>query len=211
MTMSDGSSIVTTYDAFNRPKTVTRRPAVSDTGALAQTTEYRYDANGNISHVIDPIGRVTTYTYDGYDRNISRTDPLGRISYISYDSRDRVVKQTLSASGVLVSEVRYEYDSVGRPTRQMNMRIEGGSVQSSGHREARISYDTAGRILTTQDALGRVTSRGYDSLGRLTLTTDPLGGQSRTTYDRRDLPVSTELLTSTGGVRAKTTMSYDSV
>jgi YD repeat-containing protein len=56
-------------------------PAVPDSqngGALTNPVyEYRYDASGNQTHIIDPYGHTTVFRFDAAGRQLTRTLPLG--------------------------------------------------------------------------------------------------------------------------------------
>ncbi|WP_412771009.1 RHS repeat domain-containing protein, partial [Ralstonia solanacearum] len=69
-------------------------------GALAQTqsatTQYAYDAVGNLTQVTDPRGLVTTFTYDALGRRTQVQGPpatpggTAPTAVFTYDGRDRV-------------------------------------------------------------------------------------------------------------------------
>ncbi|MFO1350156.1 MAG: RHS repeat domain-containing protein [Gammaproteobacteria bacterium] len=58
------------FDRLNRLK--------NDIGADNQSTEYRYDPNGNPTDVVDPLLNTTTFFYDRLNRMTqARTPPPG--------------------------------------------------------------------------------------------------------------------------------------
>jgi YD repeat-containing protein len=53
------------YDALNR--------LAQDIGAQSQTTQYAYDAQGNVTGVTDPLGHATANGYDALNRLVQVT------------------------------------------------------------------------------------------------------------------------------------------
>jgi RHS repeat-associated protein len=78
-------------------------------------------------------------------------------------------------------------------------------VRPTGHL-TKTSYDGAGRVATTTDALGAVTTYVYDAAGRLTGTTDALGRTTTKSYDAQGQL--TSITDPAGGV---TSYTYDVV
>ncbi len=113
-------------------------------------------------------GRTTTSTYDKGERTDTAESPMGRTSQVEYDDDDRPVRISAPAR----EDVEVEYDSRGRPT----------SV-SQGDAESTATYGADGRVASTTDAEGGVTTVGRDAVGRPTTVTGPDGEDTGFTYD----------------------------
>ena len=57
-----------------------RRPLLSETDPLGQTTTYSYDAGRNLTSITDPLGNITRFTYDAQGRVLTATDPRGKVT-----------------------------------------------------------------------------------------------------------------------------------
>ena len=97
-TYNDGSFVQKTYDDFGRMTAESYQTAEGGTplwkdyqydaqGRLVEVTlpqvagtpvyQYGYDANGNQTSIVDPLGHTTEFTYDAEAHELSRTLPLG--------------------------------------------------------------------------------------------------------------------------------------
>jgi len=63
-----------------------------DTGFVLadQTTRFLYDANGNLTRMISPLGVTTSYVPDALGRTTAVYDPLGSRTTYTYDLQNRV-------------------------------------------------------------------------------------------------------------------------
>src|SRR5262249_34610555 len=124
---------------------------------------YQYDANGNQTQVTivgghinadtgEPEDVVTQFTYDAMNQLVQTTDPLGHVALYGYDHLGRQVSVTQVVGQLDSSENEETDDLVTRTT-----------------------CDLTGNVLTTTDALGRVTLYAYDALGRNTSVTQAYG------------------------------------
>jgi YD repeat-containing protein len=148
------------YDALNR--------LYKSIGAQNQTTQYGYDANGNRTQVIDPLGRTTTSAYDGLHRLIRLTDPGNGVTQYAYDGQNQLIQVTDPRNLVTA----YTVDGLGNPSQQISP--DTGLTQRS--------FDAAGNALTVTDAKGQTTVTQYDALDRPVQITYP-GGQIRYVWD----------------------------
>jgi RHS repeat-associated protein len=178
------------YDANGRLKTQTES---------GRTTKFEYDADGNLTAQVSPLGERTTYGYDddgnqvsvtnplgnvtgataadhtwtyGYDaagNRTSVTDPLGDKSTTHYDGDDDVT----STADALGNTTGYVYDALDRVT----------EIDAADGGTTKYGYDTAGNIHTVTDANNHVTTYAYDGEGRTTSVTDPLNHTEKITYD----------------------------
>lgn len=132
--------------------------------ALAQaqntTTSYQYDANGNVTQITDPLGRVTNKVYD----------PLNRL---------RQQLQPAPTAGAPRPVINYTYDGLNQLTGITDPRSVTTSytIDGLGNQTALTSpdsgsssktHDAAGNVLTSTDAKGQTTTYQYDELNRIT-------------------------------------------
>jgi YD repeat-containing protein len=147
--------------------------STSYSGSTAITTTYNYDDRGNLTAIIDPLGRTTSYGYDGINRNTKVIYPdLKEMNY-TYDKNSNLITKT-DPNGTVVTNT---YDSMNRLTGRSISRGSGvGGVTSETY-----TYDALGRLITAGDN-AYVTLTGasysgvavnnlsfsYDALSRLT-------------------------------------------
>jgi RHS repeat-associated protein len=194
------------YEDSQHPGDVTAM--IDPTG---HTWRYRYDAYGNRTGTVDPIGDVTglifnnigwpmaridargyrtAFGHNAFGDTATTTDPLGHTAAVSYDP-DRNLVARRDASGRLT---RYIYDAADQRTTI----IRGNGTQ------LRTVYDGAGSPVRRIDGLGHVTTYVFDPLNRLSAMTDPLGRRTTYTYDGLN-----NRLSLTNPQRQTTTYRYD--
>ncbi|MGW4692193.1 LamG-like jellyroll fold domain-containing protein [Kitasatospora cineracea] len=163
---------------------------VTQPGALTvgQQTRYAYDAAGNLTRTIDPLGLTTTYRHDNLGRTTASTvtcsdcgpggtattstttytwdgqgRPLTRTDPATTDAVTGTVHTALTTSG---------YDVDGDPTSRTVSDTTGGDAP----RTSTWAYNTANDLLAaTTDPAGHRTTYTHDAFGRTTTTTDALG------------------------------------
>jgi YD repeat-containing protein len=64
------------------------------TDALGNCTEYRYDAAGNETAVIDPLGIFTRYEYDDLNRRTRTIYDDGTSETVLYDLNETIAERT---------------------------------------------------------------------------------------------------------------------
>lgn len=174
-----------------------------------------YDAEGNISAVVDAVGRRTTVHYDAAGQPVAFEDGGGFRTSIGYDAEGHAHTLTTPRGQLLT----YHFDAVGRPVERLNS--AGGRIStvydSAGQGVVLINelshrttfsfaptgakvreqdplgrlrtwgFDAAGREVAAQDALGQVTTRAYDAADRLTMALYADGSRATLSYDARSL------------------------
>ncbi|SDJ72408.1 intein N-terminal splicing region/RHS repeat-associated core domain-containing protein [Actinopolyspora mzabensis] len=157
--------------------TVDPRGTAQGADAAEFTTEYGYDALGRRVTVTqpqvraesggnpaEPVSPVVTNGYNTFGETVARRGPNGNVTTSAYDKAGRQVSTT---------KPDYTPPGASEP-------ITATSTTS---------YDAAGRVVKSTDALGNTTTFGYDELGNLVRRTNPAregeqsGGVWRATYD----------------------------
>jgi RHS repeat-associated protein len=148
--------------------------------ALAQTprsstTRYEYDANGNVTRIIDPLGRVTVQRYDSSNRLVQQVLPSPMagapqpvIAY-GYDAQDQLNRVTDPRNLV----TQYTVDGLGNQT----------ALASPDSGVTTRTFDAAGNLASSKDARGQQTTIDHDALGRITRIAYASGTPSIFEYD----------------------------
>lgn len=129
-------------------------------GALTLTTSYGYAANGTLTSITYPSGRVVTFALDQFSR----------ISAISSSGTTLLSGLSYSPLGV-VGWAFGNGQAVSR-TFDLNGRLTGISMPGGTRQYA---YDVDDRIVGTTDPLLGSATYGYDDFDRLTSATTSLG------------------------------------
>ena len=155
-----------TYDASGQLISMTRK---GDANTADATTQFAYDAYGNVSSITDAEGGITSYTYDVMGHVLTTTDPRGNIWSSTYDSRGRLV----STTDPLNRTSSIAYDKTGRPV----------SVTDPAKNTSTLGFDPAGKLLSVTDPYGATTSFTYDAAGNLVTVTDAANHTVKRDYD----------------------------
>jgi RHS repeat-associated protein len=151
------------YDAVSQ--------AIQFVAGMGQTTDLGYDANGNLTTISDPLGRVTTRTYDPLDRVSQLIDAASGIIQYTYDPVGNLTSIT-DPEG-LVTE--YGYDALDRQD----------ELDSPDTGTTTAVYDANSNITELTDSRGITVTHAYDALDRRTGTSFPATGEDRTyLYDQ---------------------------
>lgn len=140
--------------------TLSQSRSVNATFSAPAVTTYQYDANGNLTQITDPLGRIRKYQFDALNQPVRQLEPhptvigsiLGQID-TTYDSLGQV-------TGVIDPRnlpTHYSMDSLGNLLKQTS---PDTSVTDADH-------DAAGNLKTRTDARGKTANYSYDSLNRI--------------------------------------------
>jgi YD repeat-containing protein len=135
-------------------KTTLDNAVATNASAADRTTSFVYDAEGRVRFVVAPDNTLSETVYD----------TAGRVR------EQRHFDLTVSASTPLT-----EAALVGR---RANRQVGDGVTRGQ-----KFTYDAAGELLTTTDALGNVQTNTYDKLGNLASSTDGRGAKWTYGYD----------------------------
>ena len=151
-----------------------------NTGAGPLTTNYTYDAAGNMTSLALPDGSAFTATYDSAHRLAGVADLFQQSIGYALDSLGDPTQATISDSNGTV-QVRHtsSFDPMGRLTKDM-----GGAGQTTAY-----TYDANGNTLRVTDPLNRVRQQTFDAVNRPVTITDAAGGSTRITYDALGRPL----------------------
>ena len=219
--------IAHTYDAAGR------RTSTTDQNGLK--TLFFYNADGRLTHTVNPLGEVQEHRYDAlgqlestvrYNKRITMAGLAGglagsaisnAIAAVVDAARDSRVSYTYDRTGGLASRTealtrgtsavtRYAYDAFGGETSRIT--DLGGGVT----RTDTTTWDRRGlRIGTVSDAGGLAATTGatYDAFGRQITTTDANGRVRSQRYDRLGRVVQTT--DANGRTRSTTYDAFDRV
>lgn len=155
MTTPEGIVVTTRHDRHGQTLSV-------EAGGL--TTEYSYDANGQLTSVTDDLGTLESRTYDRAGRQLMTIDARGATTQFEYDAASRVLTRTVDTAGLALTTT-YTYDGQGRIR----------TVTDPNDVTTRTSYDRDGRIVEVTvdpDDLNIRTTYDYDLGGRLIRVTE---------------------------------------
>ncbi|GCE51470.1 RHS repeat-associated protein [Thermosporothrix hazakensis] len=155
--VTDAKQQQTCY-SYNKLDQVTGITYKKSDGTLAATISYSYDANGNLTKVVDPTG-TTTFSYDKLNRLVSKTVPGGETITTGYDPIGNLTSYE-DPGGT----VTYTYNEVNLVT----------SVTEPGGLRTVYGYDNANRQTYIHYPNGTGMSMSYDGAGRMV---NIVGGQ----------------------------------
>jgi RHS repeat-associated protein len=167
-------SIQTTYD--NNGNVLTK------TDELGRVTTYTYDANNNVTSMVQPAvngaSPTTRYTYNNLGEVLTMIDPLGQVTTNTYDSHGNLLTVATPApnGNTAASATQFAYNSLGELTQ----------ITDALGRVTTLTYTTVGLIATITDPQHNVTTYQYDSHGNRTSITDAMNNQTTFTYDSGD-------------------------
>ena len=174
-TVTDALSRVTDndYDPLNR---LTK--TIQNVGGLNVTTQFKYDAQDNLTEVVDPKNLSTKYTYNGLGDLKQLESPDTGITSYTYDSAGNRQTQT-DARGVTAT---YGYDALNRlasiayPDTSLNV---GYSYDTAATACPAGETFAAGRLSRITDGSGS-TQYCYDRFGQMVRKVQTTAGQSLT-------------------------------
>ncbi len=173
------------------------------TDAESRTTVARFDLEGRLVEMVDPLGhrkvfeydaegsktlesnsfgngtarQDTTFAYDDAGRLVTRTEPLGRVTSFAYDDNGNAIRETLEGPGLAAPQVtESSFDALNRQVQVRRSSAAGPVVESK-------RFDGEGNVVLYVDPLSRQTVHTYDRLNHLLSTRDPKNGLLSFTYD----------------------------
>ncbi|ALN87410.1 RHS Repeat family protein [Lysobacter capsici] len=196
VTTPEGVEVTTAYTRHGQQLSVSQ----AIPGGGIAVTSYRYDRDGRLLSVTDPLNKQAVNEYDSRGLLSASVDASGRRVELRYDAVGRVL-QRIEDPQQLALTTSYVYDGQGRSQRVTD--ASGRVVQHRYDREGRLletaldpddlnlrtgySYDAHGRQLTVTEGAGTARARtvryDYDVLGRrIGEVVDPAGLALTTGY-----------------------------
>ncbi|KHK58654.1 hypothetical protein PI87_02585 [Ralstonia sp. A12] len=179
---------ITTF-RYNANNQVIEETQPDGNGAITQdspVTRLFYDALGQQVGVLDANGHFNGKVWDAGGNLVEEDHADGGTVQYDYDAfGNRTV-----AVDAMGNTTRYAYDSLGRNTAVINdvvnqYTVDGNNnvtgVQSND--VVSMTYDQAGRKLSTTNGNGETTRFTYDLRGNVVATTQPMGEVSRAAFD----------------------------
>jgi YD repeat-containing protein len=152
-----------------------------DPAGLNYQTSYTYDANNNLTSVVQNGSRQRTFVYDSLSRLTNATNPeSGTICYGTYsgstcqqngyDGNGNLVTKTAPApnqTGTATVTTNYQYDALNRLT--MKTYSDGTTRQAQYFYDqySSPSNNRVGRLSGTWDGVSTGTNYLYDPMGRI--------------------------------------------
>lgn len=168
LTKTDETGIVTSY--IYDTGTEVLLSVVQDYGSsphLNLTTNFGYDAVGNLTSVEDPLGRTTYFVFDDLRRLTTReeTSPFNHQTLFEYDqnSNSTLVKRETGDIGNPWQEYAFTYSLSDKKL----------TAEQPGGATSYWFYDSADRMYKTEDAEGREYIYTFDELNRVIEVLDP--------------------------------------
>jgi RHS repeat-associated protein len=155
--------------------------------------EWTYDADHHVTRRRDRAGRVTKFVYDSAGNMTESHRGILDVNGTDVNQPEYAVyRYEYSAAGLITKEKGPLY-SAAQPDLQITEYVYGANDRLVEKREAAdvsggarpttyYTYDAAGRLQTTTDPAGRVTSFTYDNLNRLIQTVYPDNSTEQTLY-----------------------------
>jgi RHS repeat-associated protein len=161
------------------------------------TSNY-YDGGNRVIEQVDPKGLVTTFAYSGDNFSSAGgtttiTDPHGNTTVQNYKNGE----MTSITKGSRTWTYAYDPNTLGRTT----------VFDPNGH-QTTSSYDAAGNLLSTTDALFHKTSYTYNAFDEPLTMTDPRGIVTTYTYDSNGNTLSKTVTGVFGSPIEPTTYTY---
>ncbi|MBK27072.1 MAG: hypothetical protein CME70_23915 [Halobacteriovorax sp.] len=137
-----------------------------------QTTEFTYDAFGNLSISKDSLGFETRFVRD-FSGNVTKViNSKGQETINTYDSFNRLISVTTPKN----ETTSYEYLATG----------ELSKITDPQNNVTLFEYDALGRLVKKTDPLGKITQLSYDANGNVEQEIDPNGNIKTFVYDPID-------------------------
>lgn len=195
---------------------------------MGQTTNFTYDANGNLARTIDPrdpapatptiysenlydalnrvrqtrdaAGNNTTTTWDVFDNPKTVTDPRGLITTYTYNGFGEVKTLISPDTGTTT----YSYDRAGNRTQQVDARpVTVNYTYDALNRLTKVDYPADTDTTLTYD---ETVTGGPGAKGRLTTMVDA-AGTTKYQYDKRGNVIRKDV--TLGGVTYVTQYAYN--
>ncbi|MGR6921114.1 RHS repeat-associated core domain-containing protein [[Actinomadura] parvosata] len=177
---AEGRTFTTEYDKAGRAVQLTM-PAYTPPGGTAVTpsVSHGYDAAGRRISTKDPRGYTTTIDYDALGNPVRQTDPgpsgPGGVWIAEYDR----VGEQLASVDPNGARTEATYDDLGRKVTETAIERKPTVAAHT----TKLTYNTAGMLLTTVDPRGKTTKYVPNAAGEVVSATDPAQNTTKSSYD----------------------------
>lgn len=164
----NGVTIVIDYDAVGR---------IIRSSSGNNRIDIRYSPSGVLEEIRLPDGRKSTYEYDSARYLVKEFDFRGNFRKYTRNAAGKAIKnEVLDDAGNLIQTASQHFNALGQLIQSRGSADEG----------LKFTYDRAGRLTQTQNAIGAVNRSKYDVLDRLVESVDPMNGVTSFAYDSMD-------------------------
>jgi RHS repeat-associated protein len=198
------------YDGATTAATAPTRGLLTATLRWRGGTNYvveqtQYDAAGNPTATIDPLGHTTTQTYDARQRVIATANPLGHSETRTYDALGRLATLTDANGGV----TSHGYDVFGRLVQRTTP--DGGTATAAFANWGNPNTQYVQTAIADGTADGLWTRTYLDGLGRTVRVVNEGGLTTDSVYGARGLLIQHSAPYLTGATPLWSTTKYDAV
>ena len=192
---NSGGNLATYTDPLGKTVQLAYSPGTSDVTAIADqngnTTQYAYNAAGQVSGITEANGAAAQYTYDANGKVSQITEASGATIQYTYNALGETTRQQFSDG----TSQSYTYDANGHLT--SSIAVDGGVTT--------YTYTAQGLLASVTDPAGQVESYSYNAQGQEAQRVEPDGTITNYTYNSAGLLA--QVSDGNGNVIAK--YSYD--
>jgi RHS repeat-associated protein len=191
-TFADQTAATTKF-AYNPARAHYLDTITDPSGRQAVKTEY--DAAGRVVAITDANGNRVVQEFDAVNFRETIRDARGKPTILTYNERGNVTrKETPTDFGPVVEQFFYEDPAnPDKETKIINPRgfattrsfdARGNLLnETTADGTTKYTYNTANKLTSVVDTLGRTTAYDYSAQGNLVRVVNPLGDDSLFTYD----------------------------
>ncbi|WYJ98829.1 hypothetical protein DOK67_0003158 [Enterococcus sp. DIV0212c] len=174
------------------------------------TNTYEYDAKGNLTKVIDALGKKIVYTYNDNHFMTSYSDDEGTLLYQNkFDKEGRVIEQTDAKNNTVI--ITYEKNKTttidGNGNKEItiyNDHFQPTKIEYADGKSETKRYNDRYQLIEEIDRAGNKTTYENDASGNVTKTIFPDGSTEISLYN-----VSNQLTEQTDRLGQKTSYHYN--
>lgn len=182
----NGHKVIKYFDAWGRVNKVEEYAGSdgrssdypAENYSLYATTNYEYDALGNLIKVTDNQGNITQIWYDSLGRKVKMDDPDMGVWAYTYDKVGNLIYQR-DAKG---QNIGFSYDALNRLIRKWDSSVFFTQTLANYGYDDPLKNNCLGRLSKITDRSGS-TEFFYDNLGREIKSTKIISGSGGGTYN----------------------------
>jgi RHS repeat-associated protein len=205
---SSGATATTRLSYVSSTETQTAAPNTNQSQAVSAVPNTTYTLNSQdlVTKSVDPLGDTRSTTYTSFNDVKTSTNALGGVTTNTYTSNSgESLNKSQAPTG---SATQLAYGNANSGTNPTAAFQPSSSTDAQNHTTA-YSYDGAGDLLQSADALPATAKVTYNSDGSPATSTDPKNGSNSTTYTYNSLHQLTKITPVTGTSLQAETITYD--